>query len=158
MKSFLVISDTHGHASYEISRLVPIMNTCDFVVHLGDGANDLTPFKDDISCEVYAVKGNCDFSRKDKELIIPTDAGKVLFTHGDSYGVKSGDYLSLSYRAKELDCNYVFFGHTHVPEETEYAGVTLVNPGSLGKPRFGAPSYCICYIVKNKIITKIVSF
>ncbi len=157
MQSFLVISDTHGSARNNISRLVPIMNTCDFIVHLGDGASDLAPFLSQLTCKVYSVKGNCDFSRNEKELILDTEAGKIMFLHGDGYSVKSGDYLSLCYHAKENECNFVFFGHTHIAEETEFMGVTLVNPGSLGRPRYAQPSYCIAYIVKNKIITKIVS-
>ena len=33
-------------------------------------------------------------------------------------------------RAKELECNAVIFGHTHLPFIEELGGVLLINPGS----------------------------
>lgn len=157
MKSFLVISDTHGRAGYLLETLIPVMNECDFIVHLGDGAGDLIPYRSRISSEILQIKGNCDPFGHQKELTVDTDAGKLLFLHGNGYRVKSGDHLELSLYAQECGCKYVFFGHTHIAEETEYGGVTLINPGSLGNPRCGRPSYCVAYIVGNKIVSKIVS-
>ena len=52
MTSFTVISDTHGKASDRLEELLPVINSGDFLVHLGDGVNDLDDFADRITCDV----------------------------------------------------------------------------------------------------------
>ena len=41
------------------------------------------------------------------------------------------------------------FGHTHLPTLEERDGVTLFNPGSIGAPRFGGPSYGLLQLYEN---------
>lgn len=156
MKSFIVISDTHGYGNAVINKLLPAINSCDALIHLGDGISDLYYYKNQITAKIYTVRGNCDDLCVDDDLILETDAGKILFTHGHNYSVNS-DLLNLAFYSRELGCNYAFYGHTHVSSEDFYEGVTLINPGSACRPRDGFPSYAISFTSNGKLITKIMT-
>jgi putative phosphoesterase len=62
----------------------------------------------------------------------------------------------LSYRAKELGCSLVLYGHTHYAEIIEDDGLTLVNPGAIHSPVAGTPSYAYVVIQGDKVTAKIV--
>ena len=66
-----------------------------------------------------------------------------------SYFLRSEQLVN---RAKELNCDIVCFGHTHVSFLDRVDGVTLVNPGSLSHSRDGKPcSYAILDINEDDI-------
>lgn len=157
MIKFNVISDTHRISGEVIEKLVPVFNSGSFLVHLGDGTDDLIPFQKKLRCKIISVCGNCDlFSHNPKDIIIDSEAGKILFTHGDTHYVKSGELLNLSLFARENDCAYAFFGHTHFADIQFCNGIVCINPGSLSRPRVGFPSYCSVTIENGKLIPKIV--
>ncbi len=156
MKDFIVISDTHGFGAEVIETLLPVINKCDALVHLGDGLSDLDPIRERITCNIIEVRGNCDpRSSTPKNVFIKTPAGKVMFTHGDEYNLYRG-LLNLYCVARENNCRYVFYGHTHVSSEDEFLSVTMVNPGSACRPRDSKPSYCHVFFEKGNLFSKIV--
>ena len=55
-------------------------------------------------------------------------------THGHLYDV-GFDLFTLVDAAKEHGCDVALFGHTHVPENTEFGSVKVLNPGTAGKGR-----------------------
>ena len=74
---------------------------------------------------------------------LETEYGRLLLIHGHMDNVKMSP-LNLLYRAQELDCKAVLFGHTHQAAYEEVDGIYLVNPGSLSRPRDGSSgSYAI---------------
>ena len=152
MKTIVTISDTHGNFS-AIDKILPIINENDFCFHLGDFERDILAYGKDIKSKVYSVKGNCDGGGEDQ--ILQVENVKVLLTHGDRYNVKISLY-SLFLRAKELDVNLVFYGHTHNAEIIEQEGIYLVNPGAMNK--YGQSSYAYTVIHDQKIVCKIVNF
>ena len=156
MKSFLIISDTHGRSYDEINSLISAINSCDALVHLGDGLGDLAPFRDRITAKILSVRGNCDISNEPDNIFVQTDAGKIVFTHGYTHNVKSG-LLNLALFARENGCDYAFYGHTHIANEDYYLGVTMLNPGSLSHSRAQNPSYAVAYVDGKKLITKIIT-
>lgn len=159
MMRFTVISDTHGKARERLEELLPVINSGDFLVHLGDGVNDLDDFADRITCDVYRVGGNCDFGLGyPEDVIIDTEAGKLLFTHGHTHSVRYGDLTSLYFYAMQNDCVAAFYGHTHVSFSGISGGITLINPGSLGEPRTKTASYCAVTIERGLLNPKIVLF
>ena len=142
IKSFNVISDTHGLANDKLKDLIPVFNKADLLVFLGDGTSDVNKIESKITCPIIKVRGNCDFfSAGESEVILETQCGKILFTHGHEQKVKSS-LLNLCYYAKEKGCSYVYYGHTHFAVVDVYNGVTMVNPGSLGSPRGAKSSFC----------------
>lgn len=131
----LVLSDTH----HDIERAKAICRKhrkVDMVVHLGDYLEDAEELSKHVSAKFLSVAGNMDRGKKPLRKIIKTEYGKLLAVHGHRYSAKS-TFDRLLYRAEELGCKAVLFGHTHRPVSTEVEGIHLVNPGSISKPRGG---------------------
>ncbi len=157
MTKFTVISDTHGKADEKLAAILPEINSGDFLVHIGDGANDLDKIIDKIKCNVYRVGGNCDFGfGYPTDVFVETEAGKILFTHGHTHSVRYGDLTSLYFFALQNDCVAAFYGHTHVAYTGIKNGVVLINPGSLGEPRTKSASFCTVTIEHKILNPKIV--
>ena len=157
MDNFVIISDTHGLGYEVLDGLLPIINSADALVHLGDGLRDLAAYRSLITVPIIRVRGNCDVASPDEEdVFIETSAGKVLFTHGHTHKV-SGGLLDLALFAEESGCRYAFFGHTHTYSEETYHGITLVNVPSLTRPRGFYRAYCCAFVESGKLLTKIVA-
>lgn len=124
MSRFLVFSDVHGD-KLSLLKLKQIANECDGVIFAGDGYSALKDFTDK---PVFAVGGNCDLSGA-PEIVTEIEGAKILLTHGHRYGVKSS-LLSLTLRARELECTVAIFGHTHQPFCSIENGVFMLNPGA----------------------------
>lgn len=156
INSFIVISDTHGLGYEVLNELLPVIDAFDALVHLGDGLSDLSSIRSRVKKPIISVRDNCDVSSPaEEDVFLNSPYGKILFTHGHTHRVKSG-ILDLALFAKERDCRYVFYGHTHVAAEDEHDGISLVNPGSLCRPRGFFSSYCTVFPEKGKLVTKIV--
>ncbi|MDR2771484.1 MAG: metallophosphoesterase [Clostridiales Family XIII bacterium] len=140
---FLIISDTHRNLA-RAGEIIAAAKDVDYIVHLGDLSADARELSRLTKREILSVNGNCDFDFSDENYkLIETECGRILLLHGHREHVKSG-LLSLYYRAVELGCTAVFFGHTHAACVREQNGVTFVNPGSLTYPAGGAkPSYAV---------------
>ena len=142
MKSYLVFSDVHGDVG-SFFKLAEIAKEHDGVLFAGDG---YTTVKELPLENVYAVGGNCDFCGP-TEIIVSIDGVRILLTHGHKYGVKAS-LLSLSFRARELNCHVAVFGHTHEPFCAYEGGVMLLNPGA--SSGYGRKTYGVLYIKDGK--------
>lgn len=62
MKRALIVSDTHGREE-NLERVLAEIGMPDALIHLGDseGGEDTIPML--VTCPVYMVAGNCDFSQ-----------------------------------------------------------------------------------------------
>jgi len=125
MRNLLIISDTHRDTSL-MEELIKKYKGY-MIIHCGDYCvkRDILD-KYDITC----VDGNCDQYDDNIEKVIEIDSKRILITHGHKYRVKMG-YMNLYYRAMELMCDYVFFGHTHEACVFSDNNITFINPGSL---------------------------
>lgn len=130
-----VVSDTHRFLRY-IKIAKELIKNADVLIHLGDVTDDLDELTDGFNGEVYAVRGNCDFSKEyPKEQLLVLGGKKIFITHGDTYGVKYG-MTEIYFKAKEINADIVLFGHTHQRFITEESGVLFMNPGSVSLPRY----------------------
>ena len=43
--------------------------------------------------------------------------------------------MQLAEQAKSLDCQFAFYGHTHMAKHENIAGVHVINPGSISQSR-----------------------
>ena len=141
--TILILSDSHGHADLireAVERVKP-----DALLFAGDGLRDLSSL--DLSCPLYAVRGNCDWQTEafssgvsDEELI--TLGGiRIFLCHGHRYGVKSS-IVAAAAAAVRQKADVLVFGHTHEaaelnigPDDTGLtAGRSLLvcNPGTIG--------------------------
>ncbi len=153
MKTFLVLSDSHGRAQRELSRLMPLFAENDFIVHLGDGSADMRPVLSEYPEKTYICKGNCDFSYGAEEFVIEAEGVSVLCCHGHRQHVKSG-LSELAAYARKKGCEVALYGHTHIPAIDEVDGVLCVNPGSLGA--WSSPAYCYLVIHRGKAVPTLV--
>ena len=110
---------------------------CEVVFFLGDGLMDFEALSLGDNTRMYlAVRGNCDYDGIFRDRFVPKSDSitlfgkKILFTHGDLYGVKYGDGGLVSLANGE-DADIVLYGHTHQRRETYLDGVYYFNPGSL---------------------------
>jgi putative phosphoesterase len=109
------------------------------------------------------VQGNCDYSsllgdQNVKKTDSITLMGKrIIFTHGDLYGVKYG-IDGVKKLALDHSADLVLFGHTHQALEqyisTDDGGFYLFNPGSIGAG-FGGASYGVINITDKGILLSI---
>ena len=150
MKTAIVLSDTHRNFS-ALEKLLPKMLENDFVFHLGDNEGDILSYKKELGSKIYSVKGNCDGGGED--YVLEVENVKILLTHGDKYGVKSSLY-KLLLRAKELNADAVFYGHTHAAQIEKIEGITFINPGCMTS--YGQKSYCYAVFHDGKLTVKIV--
>lgn len=135
---FLVVSDSHGNFDRFNNVIMshPNINTIFF---LGDGMREFEDIYDLYPQKTfYSVSGNCDLmSMKPSWNTVVTSQGKILYTHGDAFGVKSG-LSRLVDAAQKAGARLALFGHTHIPINEEREGIFLFNPGSLGQSyRYG---------------------
>lgn len=129
-----ILSDTHGHVDGFLDKLDEIGRP-DRIFFLGDCVEDGELIRDRLDIDTTIVRGNNDYHNKiyrDEEVVIIEDY-KILLTHGHLYDVNF-DISNIYYRAEELGCDIVFFGHTHRPLKVNDR-LLILNPGSVSYPR-----------------------
>lgn len=134
MIKVVIISDSHGNLD-NVRKIMKKEDNVDSVIHLGDliGQDELL---DEIcKCPIHKVKGNGDFySENPMSDVLEIGENRIFITHGHDYGVYYG-IDALCNAAQERKCNIAMYGHTHVPENSTFGGVIIVNPGSVSLPR-----------------------
>lgn len=135
MMKILIISDSHGHHDL-LRRAIGQEAPIDMLIHAGDVEGDLEkilgPRRE---YEIRAVAGNMDWSDTlEDELCFPLPGHTVYLAHGHRHGVHSGT-RRLVESAKEKGADIAVYGHIHMPDYATEDGVTVINPGSIAKPR-----------------------
>lgn len=134
-KKILVVSDTHGDNTNLRKAIDNMGNDLYMMVHLGDMICSTSVIKGLVNCPVEMVRGNCDsHSGLQAAKLIDIAGHKTFITHGHIYGGKWG-IGTMRDIAKENGAELVMFGHTHEPLIEKYPDVTIINPGSLSRPR-----------------------
>ena len=121
----LIISDYHRREDY-VELLIKKYNP-DRILCLGDSESEDYFL---MSNGILSVKGNCDYNDLPLKIVIEINGKRVLMIHGHQHGVKFG-LDRLYYLALQEHCDYVFYGHTHVPHKEIIDGITFFNPGAL---------------------------
>ena len=147
MKTFVILSDSHGRNRRRLQEMEPLFAENDYIVHLGDGSADLREVFSRYPEKTYLCRGNCDPCYGEEEIVIGAEGLSVLCCHGHRYGVKSG-LTRLAARAKELGCEVALYGHTHRAGIESVDGVLCVNPGAFGE--YAEPSYCYLVLHRGK--------
>ncbi len=134
-KKILIVSDTHGDNTNLRKAIANMQDSLDLMVHLGDMMCSLDVIKRLVNCPVEMVKGNCDsYYDLQSAKLIDIAGHKVFMTHGHIYGGAWG-LETMKDIAKENGASIVMFGHTHEPLIEKYPDITVINPGSLSRPR-----------------------
>ncbi len=155
----LCFSDSHGDDRAIRFALLKHPDA-ELIIHLGDGLSEVERYCTSDSCRKWLyVRGNCDPSA----VLLPempkkTDSinilgHKIVYTHGDLYGVKYG-YDGLFKLASDSGADIVLFGHTHERYERYVElpsgrGVYLFNPGSAGSNYFSKAGFGIITLTEG---------
>lgn len=134
MKRALIFSDSHGK-NENMLDVISRHPGVDAIFHLGDIEGAADRLRQTVNCAVCIVRGNCDFTPELPEARIVDFAGKrIAMCHGHRklYG---GNTDVLKYWGQEQEADIVMFGHTHIPYLEEGEDITLLNPGSISRPR-----------------------
>lgn len=148
MHRCLIFSDSHGGALHRMRRIIDAHSDAEVVFFLGDGLCEAESLRAEYPNRMFfLVRGNCDFcapSSVEETDSITLEGVRIVFTHGHKYDAKFS-YDGLCALAASRDAQVCLFGHTHLPTEKycgqEQKSFTLFNPGSIGQPRFGKPTY-----------------
>jgi len=146
----LIVSDTHGHTE-NAEAAIRKEQKVDYLIHCGDVQDSLEFFQNQ-EFPIAVVRGNCDWRRNlASQLIVELYNHRILIVHGHMEQVNYG-LLNLYYKAKQEQCDIVCYGHTHVPLIEEIDDVTIVNPGSLEKPRQMGhkPTYAVLVLSEDQ--------
>ncbi len=149
MLKLLLISDSHGRTD-RVRRAIAMHADADVIVFLGDGLEDFDDATEGISTMCICVRGNCDrrgmfraFPVKYTEQL-SVNGHRLLFTHGDAFGVKHG-WDALAAQADICGADIVVFGHTHVPMNIYLSSrdtpLWLFCPGSIGEGQNGRSTF-----------------
>ena len=144
-----VFSDSHGYTENMIAAIE--LEKPDLIFFLGDGERDIANVIDKYpDIPVYAVSGNCDFRTEMSSTLCCEIEGVTIYaTHGHLSRVKYDyDLETLTSQAAEAGADIALFGHTHCQQLTDSRGVTLLNPGSIGRGYY--PSYAILTIADGR--------
>ena len=147
-----VMSDSHG--DYQaIEKAVNKIGPVDLWLHAGDCCKDAAFLKTLSGIKTIAVAGNCDWPNPKAELdeFIEVAGIKLWLTHGHRYEVKLNTELLVE-AAKQYAVNVVVYGHTHILENKHYGDILVLNPGSVARPYFGAPS-CMKLRIEKQVVT-----
>jgi putative phosphoesterase len=138
MLRILIMSDSHGrneNVELAIAQVREEIGEFQMLIHLGD-VGDAREIESLAGVPCYIVRGNTDYDAKLLNAnVIEAGGHRIFATHGHLYQVDTRLDL-LRFAALENDCDIAMYGHTHVPYLEEAPDdVTILNPGSISKPR-----------------------
>ena len=138
MLRILIMSDSHGrneNVELAIAQVREGIGGFQMLIHLGD-VGDAREIESLAGVPCYIVRGNTDYDAKLLNAnVIEAGGHRIFATHGHLYQVDMRLDL-LRFAALENDCDIAMYGHTHVPYlEEDSDDVTILNPGSISKPR-----------------------
>lgn len=138
MLRILIMSDSHGrneNVELAIAQVREEIGEFQMLIHLGD-VGDAREIESLAGVPCYIVRGNTDYDAKLLNAnVIEASGHRIFATHGHLYQVDMRLDL-LRFAALENDCDIAMYGHTHVPYlEKDPDDVTILNPGSISKPR-----------------------
>ena len=137
----LMISDSHGRTE-NVELILEKEGNFDLILHAGDGSEDFDYIGDRFRCRVTGVKGNCDlFSREPSVLNIDIEGKLIHIEHGNRLPYFNEKDIFDFAEGNRYDV--VMYGHTHIQKILDRNGRWIINPGSISRPRDGAPSYVI---------------
>lgn len=150
----LVFSDSHGNFDRMEKAVSENIGGASLFIFCGDGQANAENIGYEFGIKTVIVGGNCDlYTELPDYKVIELEGHRVFVTHGARLGVKCCIDDAVC-EAKKYGCDILLFGHTHVPFLGEKDGVTVMNPGSIGRPRAGKPSYGILTIEGNEVKTE----
>lgn len=135
MSKYLVFSDSHGRQERMLEVIKQYEKEIDGLFFLGDSEGGEDQIRSSIQGPTYIVKGNCDwYSQAPGFQVVKVCGHSIAMAHGHQHNVNMSLGVLRSWSlAKGADI--AMFGHTHVPFLEQSSTLTILNPGSISKPR-----------------------
>lgn len=131
---YLVFSDTHGRLS-EVAALAARCQPFDAVIGAGDFYRDGAALAELWGKPYCGAQGNNDDEPAAPWWSLFRDRSTVgLVVHGHQW-TPSARLQKMADLAKVHGARVVVFGHTHRRQDVEVAGIRLLNPGAVHRPR-----------------------
>ena len=124
------------------------------ILFLGDGLADVERLQALFPRHIFrCVRGNMDcfvMRAAEDESVFELFSCRVLMLHGHTRAVKGGT-AAAEKRALDEGARVLLYGHTHVPEcrYLSEEALYVFNPGSIGRPYHGRPSFGLMDILPN---------
>ncbi len=151
MAKYLVFSDSHGRNDGMLEVIEKYKKEVEGLFFLGDIEGGEDRLRGAIQGPTYIVRGNCDWLSQAPDFqVVKLHGHSVAMTHGHRMHVNGGVDLLKSWAiGKEADI--VMYGHTHVPFLEQSQALTVLNPGSISRPRQEGyvRTYAIIDFMKN---------
>jgi putative phosphoesterase len=131
----LVVSDSHG-ARKNLQKIINCERPFEYLIHCGDGANDLAQIRLPQDVTILSVAGNMDRAGICERLIETTLSDvRFLICHVDQFSAHY-DYERLLNDGLCRGVDIICCGHTHVPYQHNHPPL-LFNPGPADKGLYG---------------------
>lgn len=160
IEKLLLLSDIHGDLRRAAAAVAAHADDCAACLFLGDGVRHIETLRGIAPHMAFvAVRGNCDplpDGAYPEETLFVCAGHTILLCHGHRHHVKSGTGALLA-AARRAGADIALFGHTHLVHE-EYdadSGIYLLNPGSIGEPRGGNPTYGLLSLSEKNVLFSI---
>lgn len=157
----LTISDSHGNYKIFLKIILRYGPDCDALIFCGDGTGDLMQIieqaksdeeiKNALPPVITFVRGNGDSTIYPDRQILTANHRNFFITHGHEQGVYFG-FEQLAMTASYSQCSVGVYGHTHISRIDHLSDMTLVNPGSISRPRGGDSAGFAIITVEKKFI------
>ena len=134
-----LVSDSHGDTmALDLMLKTPEAQEAECWLHAGDFVRDADYLEMVSEKKVYKVAGNGDwpYSKAPDDMLVELAGHRILLTHGHEHGVRYGTE-NLEENAVNMEADIAVYGHTHIADITPKGknGVTILNPGSIARPR-----------------------
>lgn len=132
-----LVSDSHGYkGQLEEMLKLPEAAEAQCWLHAGDFTTDADYLAMLCGKPVHKVAGNGDwpYSAEPEELLLELEGHRIFLSHGHMLGVRSGTGRLADYAALQ-GADIAVYGHTHVADIRPGQALTVLNPGSIGRPR-----------------------
>lgn len=150
MAKYLVFSDSHGR-NERMLNIIGENKEAEGLFFLGDIESGADRLRQSMPGPTYLVRGNCDWSSDAPEFqVVKLHGHRIAMTHGHRQNVNMGRDI-LRYWALEKEADVVLYGHTHVPFLEQGYELTILNPGSISRPRQEGhvPTYAVLDFLDN---------
>lgn len=151
MAKYLAFSDSHSRDESMLEVIRQYKEELEGLFFMGDMEGSDDRLRASIPGPTYLVRGNCDwYSQAPPFQVIRLHGHTVAMTHGHRQHVNAGVDV-LKYWAMEKGADVVLYGHTHVPFVEQTSQMTVVNPGSISRPRQSGyiPTYAVIDFLQN---------
>ncbi|MEM4511531.1 MAG: YfcE family phosphodiesterase [Nanopusillaceae archaeon] len=138
-----IIGDTHiGLRAKEVPKEFVeffIKEKVDLIIHCGDINEEVALEELNKIAEVKVVKGNTDYLALPKELILDLNGYRFFIFHSHVINPRGDINKMLEYvrGVKNVNPNFIIFGHVHYPIFIWREGIFFVSPGTATGVRSG---------------------